>query len=106
MRKAFFGWNDYVLTQSNNKAKALRLADKTTAQVHSKYFKEWLVLYQYYSSFTKSDYCYTQKKHSELHFLKKWLDKLKTYHKIRKAHNANKVKADTLFFQKYVKYCY
>ena len=74
------------------------LREKAQKKFNSKYFKEWLVLYKYYSSFTKSDYCYTQKKHSDLHFAKKWFDRLKIYNQARKIHNYNKIKADSVYF--------
>ena len=88
------------------KAKQEVLKEIMKKQAEQKCFEEWINLYQYYSKFTESTYCYSQKKMSVLHFKKKYFDVLKSYLRLRQVHNRNKSIADSKFFFRYVKFCF
>ena len=72
-----------MLTKKTLQAKFIVLRQIQQKQKECKYFEEWISLHQYYSKFTQSTYCYTQKKISEMHFKKKYFDILKQYLRTR-----------------------
>jgi hypothetical protein len=94
MRNTFLEWHKHIENKANNKTRGQILRDKNAKKVEKKYFQEWENLYKYYSSFTKSGYCYTQKKLSEMHFQKKWFEILKMYCHMRFKHKSNQAIAD------------